>query len=131
MVRNDLIIAVTLCLTVSVSAFSVGPARTVAPANVASRRLTRLYADEAANEASEPQKADEDHVLPSESDTDILNSPAFLKRKLEVLKSDVAKVDNDLEQIKEQVAAGKAEWGPQLDDLQVEVCEFGFAWGTF
>ncbi len=64
----------------------------------------------------------EEHALPSESDTDILNSPAFLKRKLEVLKSDIAQADADVEALKVQVEEGKAEWGQQLDDLQLEVC---------
>jgi hypothetical protein len=53
--------------------------------------------------------------------TDILNSPAFLKRKLEVLKSDVAAIGDELTAAKELLKAGKDEYGPQLDDLQSEV----------
>ena len=51
----------------------------------------------------------------------ILNSPAFLQRKLEVLKSDIAKVEEEIAVAQEQLEAGKAEWGPQLEDLQKEV----------
>ena len=123
MVRHDLIIALSLCLSVSVSAFSVSPATPTAI--VASPRLTtRLYAEqeESDKESDGSENAAEDHVLPSESGSDILNSPAFLKRKVDVLKSDIAKAENDLEELKEKVAAGKAEWGDQLDDLQLEVC---------
>jgi predicted nucleic acid-binding Zn-ribbon protein len=61
-----------------------------------------------------------DHARPSEMSSDILNSPAFLKRKIDVLKSDIKKVESDLEEIKKQADAGKAEWGQQLDDLQTQ-----------
>lgn len=54
--------------------------------------------------------------------TDILNSPAFLKRKVDVLKSDIEKAEQDIAAAQELAEAGKAEWGPQLDDLQREVC---------
>lgn len=52
--------------------------------------------------------------------TDILNSPAFLRRKLEVLHSDIAQVDTDIEEARSRLEAGKVEWGPQLDELQKE-----------
>lgn len=133
MVRHDLLVTLALIvfLSASVSAFSVvGPsARTLTPTTanvVASSRIrnTRLYADESDEEekGGEEEKADEEHVLPAESDTDILNSPAFLSRKIDVLKSDIEKVEEELEEVKELVAEGKAEWGDQLDDLQLEVC---------
>lgn len=54
-------------------------------------------------------------------DDDILNSPAFLKRKLEVLKSDLAAAEKNVEATKERLEAGKAEWGAQLEELQKEV----------
>lgn len=121
MVRLDLVVSLSLYLIVSVSALSVGPAKT---AKVAPRSLTPRYAVPADPQGvnNPDESAKEDHKLPSESDTDILNSPAFLKRKLEVLKSDIANADSEIEALKEQVEAGKAEWGGQLDDLQVEVC---------
>jgi hypothetical protein len=55
------------------------------------------------------------------STSDILNSPAFLKRKLDVLKSDVEKCEKDLEEALERAEVAKEEWGPQLEDLQREV----------
>lgn len=51
---------------------------------------------------------------------DILNSPEFLKRKRDVLKSDLAKAEEDLKSAQERLEAGKAEWGSQLQDLQKE-----------
>ena len=53
--------------------------------------------------------------------SDILNSPAFLKRKIDVLKSDIAKAEEDIELAKQRMEEGKAEWGGQLDELQKEV----------
>ena len=52
---------------------------------------------------------------------DILNSPAFLTRKLEVLKSDSQKIDEEYKAAKAALEEGKAEWGKQLDDLEMEV----------
>lgn len=52
--------------------------------------------------------------------TDILNSPAFLKRKLEVIKSDIAKVDEEIENAKNAVEEGKAVWGEKLASIQTE-----------
>lgn len=51
---------------------------------------------------------------------DILNSPAFLKRKLEVLESDIATAEEDLAAATERKEVAKEEWGPQLDALQRE-----------
>jgi hypothetical protein len=53
--------------------------------------------------------------------TDILNSPAFLKRKLEVLKNDLEKAESDLVAALERAEVAKEEWAPQLEDLQREV----------
>ena len=53
--------------------------------------------------------------------TDILNSPAFLKRKLDVLKSDIAQVDEKIAEKNQALEVGKAEWASQLEDLQTEV----------
>ena len=52
---------------------------------------------------------------------DILNSPEFLKRKVDVLKSDIEKADQNIAELTSLVEEGKAEWGDQLDGLQVEV----------
>jgi hypothetical protein len=87
-----------------------------------------------AEDESETETAPEETTAAgdaSSSATDILNSPAFLKRKLDVLKSDIAKCDEEIEIAKKMVDEGKAEWGPQLDELQKEVrrltgCLVGF-----
>jgi len=55
-----------------------------------------------------------------EGATDILNSPAFLKRKLELLKEDISKVENDCEEMALKVEEGKAEWGEKMDKLEKE-----------
>lgn len=52
---------------------------------------------------------------------DILNSPAFLKRKLEVLESDIVTAEEDLVLATENKEVAKEEWGPQLEALQREV----------
>mmetsp|Transcript_13204 Transcript_13204/g.32227 ORF Transcript_13204/g.32227 Transcript_13204/m.32227 type:complete len:311 (+) Transcript_13204:193-1125(+) len=54
------------------------------------------------------------------SSNDILNSPAFLKRKLEVLKTDIEKTQASLEETEQRVLTAKEEWGPQLELLQTE-----------
>jgi len=75
--------------------------------------------DEAA--AAEEERIQHDSIDElSESATDILNSPAFLKRKLELLKEDVLKVETDIAEIKVIVEEGKAEWGERLDQLDKE-----------
>ena len=81
---------------------------------------------EEAEEDAPPAGGDGEHHELSKSNKkeagdDILNSPAFLKRKLEVLKSDYDAAEKDLEEAKERVEAGKAEWGAELDKLQIEV----------
>jgi hypothetical protein len=63
----------------------------------------------------------EAEVVASTAGNDILNSPAFLKRKVDVLKSDIEKADLDIAAAQELAEAGKAEWGPQLEALQLEV----------
>lgn len=52
--------------------------------------------------------------------TDILNSPAFLKRKVEVLQSDVAALEKEIEEANALAASGKAEWGAKFDMLNKE-----------
>ena len=73
--------------------------------------------------SSSEESPAEDHSLPSEASSDILNSPAFLKRKLEVLQSDIEKCDQGIAAAKERLEAGKLEWGGQLDELQKEVSD--------
>lgn len=51
---------------------------------------------------------------------DILSSPAFLKRKVEVLQSDIASTEEDLAKSIERLEIAKEEWLPQLEALQLE-----------
>ena len=95
-------------LTTSVSQFQYNP--------------TCLFAEEEAEaeaptEEGSPKSSGE---APS-AEMDILSSPAFLKRKIEVLKSDLEGMDTEIEEARVRAEAGKAEWGPQLDDLRLEV----------
>ena len=52
---------------------------------------------------------------------DILNSPAFLSRKLDVLKSDIAAVEEKIDAMNTVYEENKKEWGPQIEDLRKEV----------
>ena len=73
---------------------------------------------EGGEEAQEEVAAGGDSVGGAE---DILSSPAFLTRKKEVLENDIAKCEEEIAAAQEQAEAGKAEWGPQLEDLANEV----------
>lgn len=89
------------------------------------RPSTCLFADEAEEGTTEKESNEEhpgDHTLPDESSSDILNSPAFLRRKLDVIMSDMAKAEEELAEAHKQIAAGKEEWGAQMDALDQEVC---------
>lgn len=77
--------------------------------------------EESTNNDTPQQQQQEQQQQASGDNNDILNSAAFMRRKVEVLKSDIAKAEEEMEAAKAQVEAGKAEWGPQLDELQREV----------
>jgi hypothetical protein len=66
-------------------------------------------------------RAESEKESESDGGSDIYSSPAFLNKKLEVLKADLAKVDEKMSVEKARLEEGKAEWGPQLDDLKKEV----------
>lgn len=95
------------------------------------RYVTSLYAEAGDNEASEGEN--KDAAAPKDGEksqkkgssvgdaNDILNSPVFLKRKLEVLKSDVEKLNEKISAANKVYEDNKAEWGPQLDELKKEV----------
>ena len=57
------------------------------------------------------------------SSDDILNSPAFLNRKVEVLQSDIAALEKELEEANAVASAAKVEWGTKFDMLNKEVSE--------
>jgi len=79
-----------------------------------------LYAEGEASQEATQETHPGDHMLPTEKESDILSSPAFLKRKLEVLKSDISKLDDRIEKAKTSLEAGKAEWGDKLKELERE-----------
>ena len=62
-------------------------------------------------------------ALPSEEQADILNSPAFLKRKVEVLQSDIKAFEGEIEEANAEYLAGKEEWGTKFDMLIKEVSD--------
>jgi hypothetical protein len=113
--------------TSSVEAFTV--TRTAAPSiSAVSFPPTCFFMSEEGRDAgseTNTEQAAQDTTTAGEDvaggATDILNSPAFLKRKLEVLKSDIEKTEANLEAALEQAEIAKEEWGPQLEDLQREV----------
>lgn len=60
-------------------------------------------------------------LLPSEEESDILSSPTFLKRKVEVLQSDIAALEKEIEEANAVAAKGKEEWSAKFDMLNKEV----------
>lgn len=90
---------------------------------------TCLFAEEE-NKETEAAPSVDDTVASGEAapaasvETDILSSPAFLKRKIEVLKSDIEATEKETEEARARVEVGKAEWGPQLDSLREEVSQY-------
>ena len=118
----------------STDAFTFTPSRTVAFSTHQQQlthqtpfinSYTTLYAEtpeeaEATEEPTEETPA-EDAPPAAAAPDDILNSPAFLQRKIDVLESDIKAVDEKIEAANAQYEANKAEWGPQLDKLREEV----------
>lgn len=81
----------------------------------------RMSEEETTEEPAAQGEADDVEEGGSAPDpNDILNSPAFLKRKLEVLESDIATAEEDLAAATERKEVAKEEWGPQLEALQRE-----------
>ena len=104
--------------TRSVQAFSVGSRSCLSrvPSGATWLRAEVPGEGEAVEEPQEGEPKSADAAA-----ADILNSPAFLTRKLDVIKSDIAKVEGDLAVAKERSEAGRAEWGTRFDDLRKEV----------
>lgn len=71
-------------------------------------------------ETAETADGDDSAAAPAADVNDILSSPAFLKRKLEVLESDIAKTEEEIVAATERKEIAKEEWGPQLEYLQRE-----------
>ncbi len=116
MFRSSSILAL-LSLLSSADAFTtVHRTTSVSYAFATDRSPTCLFAEEETAEEQTEESGDA-----SADPNDILNSPAFLKRKLEVLESDIATADEDLAAATERKEVAKEEWGPQLEALQREV----------
>ena len=83
-------------------------------------------AETSAKEEEEGEAAPEDDKgagatsAPAAAD-DILNSPAFLSKKLDVIKADIAKIEEEIGEAKQKLEVEMAEWKPQLDALDNEV----------
>lgn len=137
MIFHKSIILTTILLSLKhvsfVNSFSIASSNTIVSQKKLisnTRYITSLYAEEESNEEnvdSVSKNDNDDKEEKSESSSsdnagnDILNSPAFLKRKLEVLQSDLAAVDEKISSANAVYEENKAEWGPQLDDLRKEV----------
>jgi len=72
-------------------------------------------------DAPEEEGSAEETAPQEEGANDILNSPEFLRRKMDVLKSDLEQAEKQLESEKLRYEDGKAEWGEQFDELAKEV----------
>jgi hypothetical protein len=112
-----LIVLYVLVSLHSTFSFSLAPARCVHPTSTCLFSEEESSAGEAPAEEAAAAMNNEAPVIA----TDILNSPAFLQRKLQVLQSDIAQMDADAEAARQQLEEGKAEWGSQLEALQTEV----------
>jgi hypothetical protein len=128
--RSLLLVLFSAC-AISVDSFGISnPASTVATLRQSTfvpfvQTSTCLRAEEESEaEAIDTEKVEVIGDDSASAATDILNSPVFLQKKLDVLKSDVAKIDEDIEEVKTVVEAGRAEWGEQLANLQKEVSVF-------
>jgi len=112
--KSIILALVALVTAPSVHAFqAVTPSVAFRAGQVAS---TCLYAEEEGEAGTEAEPASDT----SAGATDILNSPEFLRRKIDVIKSDIAQAEADTVVAQEQAEAGKAEWGPQIEDLERE-----------
>lgn len=104
-----------------VQAFTVSPAGNPTTLNVKYTSTCR-YAQDGEGESTEAETPPEEEK--QKKDSDILSSPDFLKRKVDVLNSDIKKAEQDLEDAKKRLEEGKAEWAPQLEELQKEVSRY-------
>jgi hypothetical protein len=119
MYQNIALIALSACL--AVEGFSTGFS-TVRPATAfVATSSTCLFSE--TNNGGDAPVGEETTAAGDDSggSTDILNSPEFLQRKLDVIYSDVAKAEEDIMEAKAAVEEGKVEWGTQFDSLEAEV----------
>jgi hypothetical protein len=112
-----------VCSSIKCSIISSLPRRSWTLRSTAEGDDDSTAAEEGADETTKTSS----EAAPTTSDaTDILNSPAFLKRKVEVLQSDVAALEKELEEATALAASGKAEWGTKFDMLNKEVSTLYF-----
>eukprot|EP00581_Thalassiosira_minuscula_P010654 CAMPEP_0183723892 /NCGR_PEP_ID=MMETSP0737-20130205/16670_1 /TAXON_ID=385413 /ORGANISM="Thalassiosira miniscula, Strain CCMP1093" /LENGTH=252 /DNA_ID=CAMNT_0025954311 /DNA_START=46 /DNA_END=804 /DNA_ORIENTATION=- len=114
----------------SIDAFLTPPSSLHAPNSIASswqsthrHPSSPLHADASPEGEGAPEEAAAEEAsaaLPSEDASDILNSPAFLQRKVEVLESDIAAIEKEIEEANAVYVAGKEEWGAKFDMLNKE-----------
>jgi hypothetical protein len=127
-VQQSLLFLIFTAISVSVDSFAVRcPSASflaiASPVPPMVATTTCLFAEEE-NETEAPgdETVESGEAAPApNAETDILSSPAFLKRKLEVLKSDIEATIKETEEAQALAEAGKAEWGSQLDALRLEV----------
>lgn len=105
---SALLAILSLCQSISTDAFST----TASAMHKAKFSVLRMSDEETTDDAAPATAAD--------STNDILSSPAFLKRKLEVLESDIASTEEELAAATERKEVAKEEWAPQLEALQRE-----------
>jgi hypothetical protein len=117
--QKALLVVLFNFVATSVDSFSISKPSSVGSLIQPFKTSTCLRAEE----ESETEIAEEEIVTAGEpaAATDILNSKGFLTRKLDVIKSDVEKAEEDIAEAKKLVDAGKAEWEPQLEALKTEV----------
>lgn len=124
--NTSLAIALCLGLTACVEGFSVGSVGFHRPLShtVAVPSTCLFAAEEGGGDAEETATEDkaQEETPAGDASSDILNSPAFLQRKLDVIKSDIVKAEEAIDAAKVQLEEGKAEWGKQFEDLEAEVC---------
>jgi len=124
-------ILVPILLLTSVDSFVTPSLNTASSVGINSWQsqplVSPLHADQSGSAAEEQEddgsteETAEDHLLASEEESDILNSPAFLKRKVEVLQSDIGALEKEIEEANTVYLAGKEEWGSKFDMLVKEV----------
>eukprot|EP00549_Striatella_unipunctata_P008520 CAMPEP_0118698412 /NCGR_PEP_ID=MMETSP0800-20121206/15180_1 /TAXON_ID=210618 ORGANISM="Striatella unipunctata, Strain CCMP2910" /NCGR_SAMPLE_ID=MMETSP0800 /ASSEMBLY_ACC=CAM_ASM_000638 /LENGTH=245 /DNA_ID=CAMNT_0006598217 /DNA_START=35 /DNA_END=772 /DNA_ORIENTATION=- len=93
------------------------------PPIVVRKPISRVSAEapaEGAEEDGETEAPAKEETSAGPAATDILNSPAFLMKKIDVLKQDITKAEDDLVEATKRYEEAKAEWGPDLDKLQKE-----------
>lgn len=119
MIAQKYLLLVLPCLLAgafNADAFTVStPPRLVSMTSTRSS-ISQLWAEE----SGETEEGEASGSSDEGAATDILSSPAFLKRKIDVLKSDITQADEEIAALTQEVDEGKAEWGDQFDKLREE-----------